>query len=69
MSTNRTKHTAFTWWRSLSTAQHIKLINWHWPSSSFTGTLKDGSKIERMWQLEGNPNPLTYIKRTNEEYD
>tara|TARA_R110000751_G_scaffold275324_2_gene376171 strand:- start:556 stop:759 length:204 start_codon:yes stop_codon:yes gene_type:complete len=66
--TNRNKQAALAWWRSLSTTQHIQLISWYWPSSPAVGIVRCSSKIERMWQQEGNPKPLN-IKRTNDEYE
>ena len=65
--TNRNRQAALAWWGSLSTDQHTKLISYHWPSSPAIGIVRSSSKIERMWQLEGNIKPLTDIKRINDE--
>jgi len=65
--TNRNRQAALAWWRSLTPADHEKLIKWHWPSSPAIGIVRSSSKIERMWQQEGNPKPLTNITRTNDE--
>ena len=67
--TNRNRQAALAWWRSLTSASHEKLIKWYWPSSPAIGIVRSSSKIERMWQLEGNPKPLTNITRTNNEYE
>ena len=64
---NRNRQAALAWWRSLTPASHEKLISYHWPSSPAIGIVRSSSKIERMWQLEGNPKPLKDIKRINDE--
>ena len=65
--TNRNRQAAMAWWRSLASADQEKLIRWYWPSSPSVGIVRSSSKIGRMWQLEGNPKPLTNITRTNDE--
>lgn len=67
--TNRNRQAALAWWRSLPPEAQEKLIKWHWPSSPAIGIVRSSSKIERMWQLEGNPTPLNNPPRTNNEYD
>jgi hypothetical protein len=67
--TNRNRQAALAWWRSLPSEAQEKLIKWHWPSSPAVGVVRSSSKIERMWQQEGNPTPVNNPTRTNNEYE